>query len=62
MLIKPFSGIRLKYYFICLLLWLLGFILPLKSVYVGKKEKKERKAKCAEKNVPVSSFEGINKL
>lgn len=62
MLIKPFSGIRLKYYFMCLLLWLLDFILPLMSVYVGKREKKKRKAKFAEKNVPVSFFEGINKL
>lgn len=27
-----------------------------------KKRKNERKGKCAEKNMPVSSFEGINKL
>lgn len=64
MLIKPFSGICLKYYFICLPLLLLGLVLPLKIVYVRekKKRKNERKGKCAEKNMPVSSFEGINKL
>jgi len=62
MLIKPFSCIRLKNYFICLPLLLLGLILPLKSVYVREKKKNKRKGKCAEKNMPVSSFEGINKL
>lgn len=63
MLIKPFSGIRLKNYFICMPLLLLGLVLPLKSVYVREKKKKnKRKGKCVEKNMPVSSFEGINKL
>ncbi len=61
MLIKPFSGICLKYYFICLPLLLLGLVLPLKSVYV-KERMKEKGNVQRKKNMPVSSFEGINKL